>query len=197
MTTFFQGGAAMQLLTENDFIDEGPFTIDDILALPDGQRAELIEGQIYDMATPDRIHQGLCFSIARAIADHIDAKNGGCKVYPAPFAVIIQNDIKNYVEPDICVICDKDKLSGRGCEGAPDWIIEIVSPSSRKTDYIIKNTAYSRAGVREYWIVDPAKACTTVYDYDKDAAPTIIPFDQPVQCGIFPDLSITVSDYLK
>lgn len=74
MTTFFQGGAAMQLLTENDFIDEGPFTIDDILALPDGQRAELIEGQIYDMATPDRIHQGLCFSIARAIADHIDAK---------------------------------------------------------------------------------------------------------------------------
>ena len=78
-------------------------------------------------------------------------------MYMAPFAVIIQNDIKNYVEPDICVICDKDKLSDRGCEGAPDWIIEIVSPSSRKTDYIIKNTAYSRAGVREYWIVDPRK----------------------------------------
>ena len=174
MTTFFQGGTAMQMLTGNDFIDEGPFTIDDIFALPEGQRAELIDGQIY-----------------------IDAKNGGCEVYMAPFAVIIQNDIKNYVEPDICVICDKDKLSDRGCEGAPDWIIEIVSPSSRKTDYIIKNTAYSRAGVREYWIVDPAKACTTVYDYDKDAAPTIIPFDQSVQCGIFPDLSITVSDYLK
>ena len=179
MTTFFQGGAAMQLLTENDFIDDGPFTIDDIFALPEGQRAELIDGQIYDMATPNRIHQTISFSIARTIADHIDA------------------DIKNYVEPDICIICDKDKLSDRGCEGAPDWIIEIVSPSSRKTDYIIKNAAYSRAGVREYWIVDPAKACTTVYDYDKDAAPTIIPFDQPVQCGIFPDLSITVSDYLK
>ena len=149
------------------------------------------------MATPNRIHQTISFSIARTIADHIDAKNGGCEVYMAPFAVIIQNDIKNYVEPDICIICDKDKLSDRGCEGAPDWIIEIVSPSSRKTDYIIKNAAYSRAGVREYWIVDPAKACTTVYDYDKDAAPTIIPFDQPVQCGIFPDLSITVSDYLK
>ena len=197
MTTFFQGGAAMQLLTENDFIDDGPFTIDDIFALPEGQRAELIDGQIYDMATPNRIHQTISFSIARTIADHIDAKNGGCEVYMAPFAVIIQNDIKNYVEPDICIICDKDKLSDRGCEGAPDWIIEIVSPSSRKIDYIIKNTAYSRAGVREYWIVDPAKACTTVYDYDKDAAPTIIPFDQPVQCGIFPDLSITVSDYLK
>ena len=145
MTTFFQGGAAMQLLTENDFIDDGPFTIDDIFALPEGQRAELIDGQIYDMATPNRIHQTISFSIARTIADHIDAKNGGCEVYMAPFAVIIQNDIKNYVEPDICIICDKDKLSDRGCEGAPDWIIEIVSPSSRKIDYIIKNTAYSRA----------------------------------------------------
>ena len=77
-----------------------------------------------------------------------------------------------------------------------DYLVKQKMPKST-TDYIIKNTAYSRAGVREYWIVDPAKACTTVYDYDKDAAPTIIPFDQSVQCGIFPDLSITVSDYLK
>ena len=67
MTTFFQGGAAMQLLTENDFIDDGPFTIDDIFALPEGQRAELIDGQIYDMATPNRIHQTISFSIARTI----------------------------------------------------------------------------------------------------------------------------------
>ena len=97
MTTFFQGGTAMQMLTGNDFIDEGPFTIDDIFALPEGQRAELIDGQIYDMATPNRMHQTISFSIARTIADHIDAKNGGCEVYMAPFAVIIQNDIKNYV----------------------------------------------------------------------------------------------------
>ena len=108
MTTFFQGGTSMQMLTGNDFIDEGPFTIDDIFALPEGQRAELIDGQIYDMATPNRMHQTISFSIARTIADHIDAKNGGCEVYMAPFAVIIQNDIKNYVEPDVCVICDKD-----------------------------------------------------------------------------------------
>lgn len=79
MTTFFQGGAAMQLLTENDFIDEGPFTIDDIFALPEGQRAELIDGQIYDMATPNRMHQTISFSIARTIADHIDAKTADVK----------------------------------------------------------------------------------------------------------------------
>ena len=71
MTTFFQGGTAMQMLTGNDFIDEGPFTIDDIFALPEGQRAELIDGQIYDMATPNRMHQTISFSIARTIADHI------------------------------------------------------------------------------------------------------------------------------
>ena len=196
MTTFFQGGAAMQLLTENDFIDDGPFTIDDIFALPEGQRAELIDGQIYDMATPNRIHQTISFSIARTIADHIDAKNGGCEVYMAPFAVIIQNDIKNYVEPDICIICDKDKLSDRGCEGAPDWIIEIVSPSSRKIDYIIKNTAYSRAGVREYWIVDPVKERVTVYHYEDDAAPVIYTFTQNVPVGIYPGLTLRIADLI-
>ena len=196
MTTFFQGGTAMQMLTGNDFIDEGPFTIDDIFALPEGQRAELIDGQIYDMATPNRMHQTISFSIARTIADHIDAKNGGCEVYMAPFAVIIQNDIKNYVEPDICVICDKDKLSDRGCEGAPDWIIEIVSPSSRKTDYIIKNTAYSRAGVREYWIVDPVKERVTVYHYEDDAAPVIYTFTQNVPVGIYPGLTLRIADLI-
>ena len=196
MTTFFQGGTAMQMLTGNDFIDEGPFTIDDIFALPEGQRAELIDGQIYDMATPNRMHQTISFSIARTIADHIDAKNGGCEVDMAPFAVIIQNDIKNYVEPDICVICDKDKLSDRGCEGAPDWIIEIVSPSSRKTDYIIKNTAYSRAGVREYWIVDPVKERVTVYHYEDDAAPVIYTFTQNVPVGIYPGLTLRIADLI-
>ena len=185
MTTFFQGGTAMQMLTGNDFIDEGPFTIDDIFALPEGQRAELIDGQIYDMATPNRMHQTISFSIARTIADHIDAKNGGCEVYMAPFAVIIQNDIKNYVEPDVCVICDKDKLSDRGCEGAPDWIIEIVSPSSRKTDYIIKNTAYSRAGVREYWIVDPKTESVLCYFFEESDEPHSYTFDDKIPVRIY------------
>ena len=192
MTTFFQGGAAMQLLTENDFIDDGPFTIDDIFALPEGQRAELIDGQIYDMATPNRIHQTISFSIARTIADHIDAKNGGCEVYMAPFAVIIQNDIKNYVEPDICIICDKDKLSDRGCEGAPDWIIEIVSPSSRKIDYITKTNLYMAAGVKEYWIVDPLRETVLVYCSSAEWVPVFFRFGEKIKVGIYEDLEIVV-----
>ncbi len=95
------------------------------------------------------------------------------------------------------MICDPDKLTDRGCEGAPDFIIELVSPSSRKMDYSIKNAIYSESGVREYWIVDPAKERTTVYWYEEDSAPIIVPFDLPIQAGIYQDLLINISELLK
>ncbi len=116
---------------------------------------------------------------------------------PAPFAVFLNADEETYVEPDISILCDKNKLSDRGCEGAPDFIIEVVSPSSRRMDYNIKNGKYAEAGVREYWIVDPAKKRTTVYRYEEDAAPIIFSFDQAIQVGIYSDLSIVVSDLLE
>lgn len=172
-------------------------TLEDIYALPDGQRAELIDGVIYDMTPPNRIHQKLVNKFSQAITNYIDSQKGSCEVYPAPFAVFLNADDKTYVEPDISVICDKTKLDDRGCNGAPDWIIEIVSPSSRKMDYITKNTLYSEAGIREYWIVDPSKECTTIYKYEEDAAPTIIPFDQSIAVGIYKDLSITIIDLLQ
>ena len=139
------------------------YTIEDIYALPEGRRAELINGHIYDMAPPSPLHQELVQQLSRTIGNYIESKSGTCKVYPAPFAVFIKDDDTNYVEPDISVICDKSKISNRGCEGAPDFVIEIVSPSSRKMDYSLKNTLYSDANVREYWIVDPARERTTVY----------------------------------
>lgn len=89
------------------------------------------------------------------IANYIDSSGGDCKVIPAPFAVFLNEDNTNYVEPDISVICDKDKLDNRGCNGAPDWIIEIASPSNQHMDYEIKLFKYRSAGVREYWIVNP------------------------------------------
>lgn len=173
------------------------YTIDDIYSLPDGQRAELIDGIIYDMAPPGFKHQKLSFSLSRKIADYIDSKKGLCEVIPAPFAVLLNKDDKTYLEPDISVICDKNKISEKGCNGAPDWIIEIVSPNSRKMDYSTKNALYLNAGVREYWIVDPEKERTTIYRYEEDAAPTIIPFTQLIQVGIYDDLRITISDLLK
>lgn len=173
------------------------YTAKDYWDLPEEKRAELINGQLYDLAAPSFLHQKLCLSLSRKIADYIDHNNGACEVVPAPFAVNLEADDKIYVEPDISVICDRSKINDRGCNGAPDFIIEIVSPSSRKMDYSTKNALYSDAGVREYWIVDPQKQRTTIYRYEEDAAPMIVPFDQDITVGIYGDLSINIADLLK
>lgn len=173
------------------------YTSDDYWALPEGIRAELIDGELYDMAPPSLIHQTLVMELSGTIRDYIKSHHGSCKVLPAPFVVNLDADDKNWVEPDLSVICDLNKLNDRCCKGAPDLVIEIVSPSSRKTDYGMKNSLYSQSGVREYWIVDPAKERVTVYHYEDDAAPVIYPFSQPVTVGIFGDLKITVEKLLK
>lgn len=170
------------------------YTIKDIYALPEGRRAELIDGQIYDMAPPAREHQKIVAQLIRIIGNYIEAKNGDCEVYPAPFAVFLNEDEKNYVEPDISVVCDKDKLSDKGCNGSPDWIIEIVSPSDPKHDYITKLNLYNNAGVREYWIVDPMYS--RVYVYSMEANNFYVnsySFHDTIKAGIFEDLYIDFS----
>ena len=114
---------------------EAVYTIEDIYALPDGERAELIDGKIYYMAPPNTKHQRLVHFFDREIGNYIQSKHGECEVFPAPFAVFLNANNDIYVEPDISVICDKNKLTFEGCKGAPDWVIEIVSPSSRSIDY--------------------------------------------------------------
>ena len=173
------------------------FTIEDIYNLPEGERAELIDGQIYMMTPPSRRHQEIIGSLYRKIADYIDMKRGACKVYLAPFAVFLNNNNVNYVEPDISIICEPDKLSDRGCEGAPDFVIEVVSPSSHRMDYIKKTALYADAGVREYWIVDPATEQTTLYRFEETDAPDIIPFDQDIQVGIYENLQVNIAELLK
>lgn len=168
------------------------YTTDDIYALPDGQRAELIDGQIYYMAPPSRTHQRIILALSRIIAEYIESNNGSCEVDIAPFAVFLNEDDKNYVEPDISVICDKRKLTDKGCTGAPDWIIEIVSPGSRRMDYSVKLFKYRTAGVREYWIVDPEKNRIIVYDLEYDDMNEYA-FTDIVKAGIYPDLSINFS----
>ena len=137
-------------------------TIDDIYALPEGQRAELIDGQLYMMAPPKTIHQRLVSKLGQKIANYIDRKDGDCEVFPAPFAVFMSADEKTYVEPDISVICDRDKLDRHGCKGAPDLIVEILSPSTQRRDRLIKLELYQRAGVREYWLVSPEEQTVQV-----------------------------------
>lgn len=177
-------------------LKDNRYTSEDYWSLPEGTRAELIDGKFYDMAPPSRIHQKLVFSISRVIGNYIADHHGSCEVYPAPFAINLDADDKDWVEPDISVICDPDKLTDRGCSGAPDLIFEIVSPSSRRMDYNQKNALYANAGVREYWIVDPVKERVTVYHYEDDAAPAIYTFDYEIPVGIYPGLTIKIRDLL-
>lgn len=171
---------------------ERTYTIEDIYALPEGQRAELIDGQIYFMAPPGYTHQKLLGRLHQIIANYIEKKGGKCEALPAPFAVFLyEDDDKNYLEPDICVICDQEKIDEKGCHGAPDWIIEIVSPSSRQRDYIKKMLIYGTVGVREYWIVDPEKQIVTVFGFEKEVLEQYS-FGEEIQIGIFDDLYIRV-----
>ncbi|MCR5232792.1 MAG: Uma2 family endonuclease [Lachnospiraceae bacterium] len=181
---------------------EKQHTVGEIEALPDGKRAELIDGAWYDMASPSATHQLLVGAIYAEIRNHIKRNEGKCRTFVSPFAVYINKDEYNYLEPDVMVICDKDKLDEKGCHGAPDMVVEVVSPSSRKNDYILKLSKYATTGVREYWIVDPDSRITCVYTFEKDRDDggfdlKQYDFDKPVESNIYPGLSILMTDGLQ
>lgn len=173
---------------------EKTYTIEDIYNLPEGTRAELIDGQIYYMAPPSRMHQEISMFLSYSITDYIKQKHGSCKVYAAPFAVFLNKDDINYVEPDISVICDPSKLDDKGCHGAPDWIIEIVSPSSQRMDYLTKLLKYKTAGVREYWIVNPVTKTVNVFDFHSEEQTGMYSFDDEIPVTIYPGFTIKLAD---
>lgn len=172
------------------------YTVEYIYELPEGSRAELIDGRIYSMAPPNRKHQTIARELFSSINSYIKSKNGSCESFFAPFAVFLDKDDRNYVEPDISVIFDVNKLTDKGCLGAPDWIIEIVSPGSRKMDYFTKLFKYRTAGVREYWIVDPDKNRIIVYNFESEDTGDYT-FSDRVKVGIYEDLYIDFSDIAK
>ena len=167
------------------------YTVEDIYALPDGMRAELIDGQIYYMALPSTRHQRLLNFINTEINMCIRKNHGKCEVFPAPFAVFLNKDNINYVEPDISVICDASKLDEKGCHGAPDWIVEIVSPGNKTMDYFTKLFLSRAAKVREYWIVDSAKQMTAVYRFEEGIMEEYS-FGEDIPVGIFDGFSIKI-----
>ena len=174
--------------------EEKIYTIDDIYLLPDGERAELIDGRIYYMAPPSTVHQRIVMKISTVIANYINVNRGSCEVFQGPFAVFLGENDKKYVEPDISVICDSDKVNEKGCLGSPDWIVEVVSPSSRKMDYNKKLFKYRTACVREYWIVDPGKKRILVYDFENDDMGEFT-FEDTIPVGIFSGLSIDMAEF--
>lgn len=144
------------------------FRYGDYLQWHDGLRWELIDGEAIMMSpAPTRMHQQLLIKLARQIDEFLD--NAPCQVYVAPFDVRLPKgdeadaEIDTVVQPDISVICDSRKLDDAGCRGAPDWIIEILSPSSVSMDQVRKAKIYARHGVKEYWIVDPRRQTVAVH----------------------------------
>ena len=177
--------------------DDRPNTIEDIYALPDGTRAELIDGRLYYIPTPTRTHQKITGEMYLAAAAYIKACHKECEVYIAPFGVYLNGDDSLYVEPDLSIIRDTSRLSERGCMGAPDWIIEVVSAPSRKTDYAVKLNKYRQSGVREYWIVDPSLRTVLTYVFDDDRNvedADLYPFEAEIESSLFEGLLIRPAD---
>lgn len=174
------------------------YTEEDYYSLPEHIHAELVYGQFYFMAPPSRFHQEILMELSGTIRNYIKSKKGSCKVYPAPFAVkLFAEDTTDttIVEPDISVICDPKKLTNHGCSGAPDWIIEIISPSTASHDYVRKLNLYLNAGVKEYWIVDPRTEKIFVYPLEEeDLKIENYTFQDKIKVNIYDDLWIDFSE---
>lgn len=147
------------------------YTFADMLAWPDNERAELIDGEPVMMApAPSRGHQRISFEMCRQFGNYLEGKR--CQAYSAPFDVRLfekdgdtPEDVDTVVEPDIIIVCDPSKLDDHGCKGAPDMVVEILSPSTQRHDRLVKLGLYQRAGVREYWIVSPEEQTVQVFLY--------------------------------
>lgn len=169
-------------------------TLKEYDALPEDIRAEVFDSQIYYMASPSQDHQTISMELSTILNTYIKNKQGSCRVFHAPFDVKLNDTPLTIVQPDLMIICDKKKLDGKRCNGAPDFIIEIVSPSNAAEDYIRKLYYYKTFGVREYWIVDSRRKMVTVNYFEKDILNIQYSFDSSVKVNIYNDLFINFSD---
>ena len=180
-------------------INNKVYTYYDYLNFPNDEFVEIIDGKIFAMSpAPSRIHQELIMEISAELRNYIKSNKGQCKVYPAPFDVVLinenenENDSKNIVQPDISVICDKNKLNDKGCFGSPDMIVEIVSKFNPGNDYVKKLYLYEKYKVKEYWIVNPMKKNILVYTLTESGynQPDLYTFNDKIKVNIFNNLEI-------
>ena len=182
---------------------QGNYTIEDYYALPDERRVELIDGFIYDMAAPTPVHQIILLQLYLQLASCAES-HPECEVFVAPCDVRLDNDNWTMVQPDVFIICHGDQITKKRIEGAPDFVIEILSPSSRAHDMFRKLNKYRFAGVKEYWIVDPDRLSIIVYDLEHDAIPEKYSFKDSVpvlisggECSVdFQKILDKISKYL-
>lgn len=166
----------------------------DLEQLEEGVRAELIKGQLYMLAAPSRMHQFLVSKLVTRINNHIEKNKGGCHVYTSPFDVRLFGNDNTVVQPDILVVCNKDILSDRGCEAAPDWLIEVVSSSNSKHDYVTKLLQYQKAGVREYWIIDPFQRMVYVYNFENPKLTDSYTYDDSISSSVLTGFEVGLNE---
>jgi Uma2 family endonuclease len=180
------------------------YTYADYINYPEDERVELIDGCIYAMTpAPSRIHQKIVMEVSAEIRNYIKSNKGPCEVYPAPFDIILKNDddaitnSKNIVQPDISVICDKNKLNDKGCIGAPDMIVEVISPFNPSNDYVRKLNLYEQFKVKEYWIVNPMKKNILVYVLTNNGydMPNVYTFNDKIKVTIYDNLEIDFNSF--
>ncbi len=169
-------------------------TLHEYEALPVDIRAEVFNGQIYYLAAPSQAHQTISMELSTVLNSYVKKNNGSCKVFSAPFDVLLSENPLTIVQPDLMIICDKDKLDGKRCNGAPDFIIEITSPGTQSDDYIRKLYYYKNYGVREYWIVDPKRRTVTVNYFEGDLINITYGFSSTIKVNIYEDLYISFAE---
>ena len=152
---------------------DGGYTLSDYLSLPEDERYELIDGTLYKMFAPTTTHQGIAGYIHGEFRSFVRSRNGSCFPMISPVDVQLDCDDKTIVEPDVLILCDRSKINKARVYGAPDFVLEILSPSTRRKDMTLKLAKYSCAGVREYWILDPDKKAVVQYDLEHVAIPVI------------------------
>jgi Uma2 family endonuclease len=164
--------------------------------LAEGERFELVEGAAYAMSSPTTVHQAISGELFRQIANYLHKKP--CRVFSAPYDVRLfyredEHD-DTVVQPDISVICDEKKLGPEGCRGAPDLVIEVLSPSNTSEEFIRKLNLYLKAGVREYWIVSPKEKIVQVNLLENNAYRSVVYKDGALPASVLEGFSVTLSD---
>ena len=172
-------------LTKGNYTRQGQYTLADYYALPDDQRAELIDGVLYDMGSPSSPHQLIGGQIYAQLLAHVQSKGGNCLPLMSPIDVQLDRDDRTMVEPDVVILCDRSRLTRRCILGAPDFVVEVLSHSTRKKDMTLKMHKYASAGVREYWIIEPDQRKVVVYNLAEHEIPAIYSFREPIPVGIW------------
>lgn len=164
---------------------QGEYTLEDYLAIPDERRVELIDGVIYDMSSPLGHHQIIAGQIYFHLVSYISGKGGPCIPFIAPIDVQLDCDDKTIVQPDVLILCDRSKYTPQRIVGAPDFVVEVLSKSTREKDMFLKLNKYRSAGVREYWMVDPDKKTVIAYHFENDDDLSVYTFRDKVPVGIY------------